>query len=227
MSNTRLAVPSGGAPRPRSSLSPTTASALRDQTRPDEPTLLQSREGPADRARSSTKPEGSGSRCSVFPSTAWQTIWDADVLIWAASQIVEAADQGLKTSRFFRFTPLPAPDRDRAADRGKANYVRLKRALQRPPIHGSPDHDPSRREPGGECSSPGSTNGRNWSMRAGHCHGVGIRPAGVVLSRRSRSFPRPDDRPGLLRADRWYRTMAVPRRPNGTPVVSRKAGHSS
>src|SRR5213592_3543688 len=27
------------------------------------------------------------------------TIWDADVLIWAASQIVEARDAGLKTSR--------------------------------------------------------------------------------------------------------------------------------
>src|SRR5262245_64142966 len=27
------------------------------------------------------------------------TIWDADVLIWAASQIVEARDKGLRTSR--------------------------------------------------------------------------------------------------------------------------------
>ncbi len=27
------------------------------------------------------------------------TIWDADVLIWAASQIVEARDAGLRTSR--------------------------------------------------------------------------------------------------------------------------------
>ena len=33
------------------------------------------------------------------------TIWDADVLIWAASQIVEAENHGLRTSRFFRFTP--------------------------------------------------------------------------------------------------------------------------
>src|SRR5712691_12363570 len=35
------------------------------------------------------------------------TIWDADVLIWAASQITEAIERGLKTSRFFR---LPAYD---------------------------------------------------------------------------------------------------------------------
>jgi len=33
------------------------------------------------------------------------TIWDADVLIWAASQIVEAEDRGLRTSRRLRFTP--------------------------------------------------------------------------------------------------------------------------
>jgi len=33
------------------------------------------------------------------------TIWDADVLIWAASQIVGAENVGLKTSRFLRFTP--------------------------------------------------------------------------------------------------------------------------
>ncbi|ASC05939.1 replication initiator protein A [Acetobacter pasteurianus] len=33
------------------------------------------------------------------------TIWDADVLIWAASQIVEAENAGLRTSRSVRFTP--------------------------------------------------------------------------------------------------------------------------
>jgi plasmid replication initiation protein len=40
-----------------------------------------------------------------FPEHGLATIWDADVLIWAASQIVEAANQGLRTSRFFRFRP--------------------------------------------------------------------------------------------------------------------------
>src|SRR4029434_8998966 len=33
------------------------------------------------------------------------TIWDADVLIWAASQIVEARDAGLKTSRLLAAPP--------------------------------------------------------------------------------------------------------------------------
>jgi plasmid replication initiation protein len=58
------------------------------------------------------------------------TIWDADVLIWAATQIVEAADQGLRTSRFFRFTPyqlLIATGRGT----GFRQYKLLKGALQR------------------------------------------------------------------------------------------------
>lgn len=46
-------------------------------------------------------------RVEVFgmPEHGMATIWDADVLIWAASQIVEAENLGLKTSRFLRFTP--------------------------------------------------------------------------------------------------------------------------
>ncbi|WP_171257627.1 replication initiator protein A, partial [Acinetobacter baumannii] len=41
----------------------------------------------------------------AVPEHGMATIWDADVLIWAASQIVEAENLGLKTSRFLRFTP--------------------------------------------------------------------------------------------------------------------------
>ena len=41
----------------------------------------------------------------AVPEHGMATIWDADVLIWAGSQLVEAADRGLPTSRFFRFTP--------------------------------------------------------------------------------------------------------------------------
>ncbi|HEX3418248.1 MAG TPA: replication initiator protein A [Stellaceae bacterium] len=76
--------------------------------------------------------ETGGIRVEVhgFTDYGMATIWDADVLIWAASQIVEAADRGLKTSRFFRFTPyqlLVAIGRGP----GQSQYVRLKRALQR------------------------------------------------------------------------------------------------
>jgi plasmid replication initiation protein len=58
------------------------------------------------------------------------TIWDADVLIWAASQIVEARDAGLKTSRLMAATPyeiLTFVGRGTSA----RDYDRLKAALDR------------------------------------------------------------------------------------------------
>ncbi|HEV8072404.1 MAG TPA: replication initiator protein A [Planctomycetaceae bacterium] len=58
------------------------------------------------------------------------TIWDADVLIWASTQITEALDRGLKPSRKIQFHPYnllrsirrstgglrPSPGRFRTAD---------------------------------------------------------------------------------------------------------------
>jgi plasmid replication initiation protein len=58
------------------------------------------------------------------------TIWDADVLIWAASQIVEARDAGLKTSRLMATTPyeiLTFVGRGTSA----RDYDRLKAGLDR------------------------------------------------------------------------------------------------
>ena len=58
------------------------------------------------------------------------TIWDADVLIWAASQIVEARDAGLRTSRLMAATPyeiLTFVGRGTSA----RDYHRLKAALDR------------------------------------------------------------------------------------------------
>lgn len=58
------------------------------------------------------------------------TIWDADVLIWAASQIVEARDAGRPTSRLMATTPheiLTFIGRGT----GRDNYDRLKAALDR------------------------------------------------------------------------------------------------
>jgi plasmid replication initiation protein len=71
-------------------------------------------------------------RVEVFavPSHGMATIWDADILIWAASQIVEAANLGLRTSRFLRFTPyqlLTAIGRET----GSRDYRLLKSALDR------------------------------------------------------------------------------------------------
>ena len=58
------------------------------------------------------------------------TIWDADVLIWAASQLTEARERGLKTSRFFRLT---AYDLLKFMHRGTSgrDYERLKEAFRR------------------------------------------------------------------------------------------------
>src|SRR5580692_96856 len=44
-------------------------------------------------------------RVEAVPEHGMATIWDADVLIWAASQIVEARDAGLRTSRLMATTP--------------------------------------------------------------------------------------------------------------------------
>lgn len=66
----------------------------------------------------------------AVPEHGMATIWDADVLIWAASQIVEAENLGFKTSRFLRFTPyqlLTAIGRRT----GSRDYKLLKGALAR------------------------------------------------------------------------------------------------
>ncbi|MBB6305033.1 replication initiator protein A [Rhizobium leucaenae] len=76
--------------------------------------------------------EAGGTRVEVYavPEHGMATIWDADVLIWAASQIVEAENLGLRTSRFLRFTPyqlLLAVGRQT----GARDYKLLKGALTR------------------------------------------------------------------------------------------------
>ncbi len=66
----------------------------------------------------------------AMPEHGMATIWDADVLIWAASQIVAAENDGIPTSRFFRFTPYQLL---RAIGRptGNHQYQLLKAALGR------------------------------------------------------------------------------------------------
>ena len=87
------------------------------------------------------------------------TIWDADVLIWAASQIVEARDAGIRTSRLMRATPYEIL---RYIGRGTSlrDYQRLKAALDR--LQSTAWRPPSARPPAGGCTaSRGSTNGRS------------------------------------------------------------------
>jgi plasmid replication initiation protein len=65
-----------------------------------------------------------------MPEHGMATIWDADVLIWAASQIVRAENLGLTTSRFFRFTPYQLL-RGVGRPTGNQQYLLLKAALAR------------------------------------------------------------------------------------------------
>lgn len=69
-------------------------------------------------------------RVEAVPEHGMATIWDADVLIWAASQIIEARDAGLKTSRLMAATPYEILT---FVGRGTSvrDYDRLKAALDR------------------------------------------------------------------------------------------------
>ncbi|MBB3811505.1 replication initiator protein A, partial [Pseudochelatococcus contaminans] len=69
-------------------------------------------------------------RVEAVPDHGMATIWDADILIWAASQIVEARDAGLRTSRLMVATPYEIL---RFIGRGTSvrDYRRLKAALDR------------------------------------------------------------------------------------------------
>ena len=69
-------------------------------------------------------------RVEAVPDHGMATIWDADILIWAASQIVQARDSGLRTSRLMAATPYEILT---FVGRGKSlrDYQRLKAALDR------------------------------------------------------------------------------------------------
>ncbi len=69
-------------------------------------------------------------RVEAVPDHGMATIWDADILIWAASQIVEARDDGIATSRLMAATPYEILT---FVGRGTSqrDYRRLKAALDR------------------------------------------------------------------------------------------------
>ena len=69
-------------------------------------------------------------RVEAVPDHGMATIWDADILIWAASQIVEARDLGLRPSRLMATTPYEILT---FVGRGVSlrDYQRLKAALDR------------------------------------------------------------------------------------------------
>ncbi|WP_449255207.1 replication initiator protein A [Bosea sp. (in: a-proteobacteria)] len=69
-------------------------------------------------------------RVEAVPDHGMATIWDADILIWAASQIVEARDAGLRTSRLMAATPYEILTFI-GRGVGVRDYQRLKAALDR------------------------------------------------------------------------------------------------
>lgn len=58
------------------------------------------------------------------------TIWDADILIWASTQVTEALDRGLDHSRTIKFHPYQLLKAIRRTT-GGADYTRLRAALER------------------------------------------------------------------------------------------------
>ena len=69
-------------------------------------------------------------RVEAVPEHGMATIWDADILIWAASQIVDARDTGLRPSRLMATTPYEILNFI-GRGVGLRDYDRLKAALDR------------------------------------------------------------------------------------------------
>ena len=67
---------------------------------------------------------------SANPKFGMATIWDADILIWASTQITEALDRGLTPSRTIQFHPYNLLQSVRRSA-GGADYQRLRAALER------------------------------------------------------------------------------------------------
>src|SRR5258707_14723975 len=102
-----------------------------------------------------------------MPEHGMATIWDADVLIWAASQIVRAENLGLARSRFLPFTPYQLL-RGVGRPTGNPQYLLLKAALAR--LQSKGIATPTRnREPWGrwEFSWTNGGGGKATAARAG------------------------------------------------------------
>lgn len=69
-------------------------------------------------------------RVEAVPEHGMATIWDADILIWVASQIVQARDAGFPTSRLLTATPYEILTFI-GRGTGARDYLRLKAAMDR------------------------------------------------------------------------------------------------
>lgn len=69
-------------------------------------------------------------RVTANPEHGMATVWDADILIWAVSQLVEARDKGLQHSRLFSVAPYELLKFMRREPGGR-QYQALREALAR------------------------------------------------------------------------------------------------
>jgi hypothetical protein len=135
------------------------------------------------------------------------TIWDADILIWAASQIVEAKDAGIQPSRLMQATPYEIL---RFIGRGKSlrDYQRLKPrwiGCNRPRWP-----RPSAKRPEGACTLFVDQRMEGTGRCQRHAAGHRADPAGLVLCGRAGRRPGADHRPGVFPAHGRHRALAVP-----------------
>jgi hypothetical protein len=102
-------------------------------------------------------------RVEAVPEHGMATIWDADILIWAASQIVQARDSGLRTSRLMAAPPYEILTSSAAATAHATITVSRRRSTGcNPPP--SPQRC-ARPTNGAHIASPGSTNGPSAPTR--------------------------------------------------------------
>src|SRR5258708_9568581 len=119
-------------------------------------------------------------RVEATPEHGMATIWDADVLIWAASQIVEARDAGLRPSRLMAATPYEILTFI-GRGVGARDYQRLKAALDRLQ---STTVATTIRQPTAPRMHRFSwiNEWKETAHAAGPAHGVGLVPPGGVLA---------------------------------------------
>jgi hypothetical protein len=115
------------------------------------------------------------------------TIWDADVLIWAASQIVEAETAACQRHASSASRPTSCSALSAARDGSATTSCSRARSPACNPPSSAPRS--ARASIGAASSSPGSTSGRN-ATRDGPRRGHGVRAARLVLSRRHRPLAR-------------------------------------
>ena len=149
-------------------------------------------------------------RVEAVPEHGMATIWDADVLIWAASQIVEARDRGCKPSRLMAATPYEILT---FVGRGTSSrdYDRLKAALDRLQ---STTVATSIRQAIRAADAPLLVDQRMEGARRRARTSAGARadPARLVLCRRAGRCARPHHRHRLLRPHGRRRALALPAR---------------